>query len=94
MTRGSDTVANSVTFVPRDCHTRAMVKKDFPVMGDGPGMFKMIHDTAPCPDEDVPPDDSGEWSIMVGDSFTSAGPCRFWVRYPGRWVWVPDETTS
>lgn len=70
-----------------------MTKSEVPVAGDGPVIFRMIHDTAPCPDEDFPPDDSGEWSVMVGDLFTPAGPGRFWVHYPGRWVWVPDDPT-
>jgi hypothetical protein len=72
-----------------------MTKCDVPVMGDGPGMFKMIHDTAPCIDEDVSPDDSGEWSIICGDTFTTdPPPTRFWVRHPARWAWVPVTRTS
>lgn len=57
----------------------------------GKGTYKLIHDTAPCPDEDTPPDDSGEWSVILGDSFLAKGPGQIWVRYPPRMVWVPDE---
>ena len=85
MTHGSDTAVNSVAFVSPSCHTSTVTKKDFPVIGDSPGMFKMIHDTAPCIDEDVPPDDSGEWSILCGDTFTvDPPPTPIWVRFPGR----------
>ena len=91
MTHGSDTATNSVAFVSPSCHTSKVTNNDFPVMGDGPGMFRMIHDTAPCIDEDVPPDDSGEWSIICGDTFTmDPPPIGIWVRHPGRWVWVPE----